>query len=167
MQLRALSDGVEWTLARAEAHFVAHVLSAILDNYREAEDQQGDAADRWSGRAAIRDSGYDGEEESLWMEERQRYRSEHAQQLDRWKQHLGAAHEDEDLLAWFMSHEEIGVFLITANDHRMFLASQYNLGEMDMEAHLHEVEDDGRRMALLQVHLLAQMMDMLLPHAPL
>jgi hypothetical protein len=164
MQIHPTPQGVVLTLARAEAHFVAHVLGRILENY---ENPAGDESftPHWDGREALRRSGASPEDEELWMEERAAFRSAHAGALRSWRQRLAAA--SGEWMEWRLDAGEIGVFLLTANDHRMYLAHRYAVGEQDMESRLEEIADDDRRMALVEIHLLAQMMEMLLPHAPM
>jgi hypothetical protein len=70
-------------------------------------------------------------------------------------------------MEWPLDAGEIGTFLLIANDHRMYLAHRYALTEQDIESRLEEIADDERRMVLVEIHLLAQMIEMLLPHAPI
>jgi|GEM_PF-3422961 len=163
MQLRPSSKGVVLTLARAEAHFVAHVLGRILENYESPAGDEGFTA-RWDGRDALRRSGAAEEDEALWMEERAAFRGAHAEALRSWRQHLAGL--QGEWAEWALDRKDIEIFLLTANDHRMYLAHRYSIGEGDMESRLEEIGDDDRRMALVEIHLLAQMMEMLLPHAP-
>lgn len=162
MQLHPTSQGVSITLARAEAHFVAHVLGRILENYESPAGDEGFFL-RWDGREALRRSGVLEEDEALWMEERAAFRSAHAEALRVWRQHLAGLRGE--WLEWRLDRKEIEIFLLTANDHRMYLAYRYSISEADMESRLEEIDDDDRRMALVEIHLLAQMMEMLLPHA--
>ena len=62
---------------------------------------------------------------------------------------------------------EIEKFLLLSNDHRMFLARRFGVSQEDMEMSPDEIEGDERRMILLEIHLLAQLMELLLPHAPM
>lgn len=165
MQIRPVTQGVEWTLIRAEAHFTAHVLTRILENYDAPAQGTDEAATARDGRMCLRRSGATPEDEALWMEERAAFRSGHAKMLRRWQRHLAGV--TGDWAHWRMDQREIEIFLLAANDHRMYLAHHYSVGEKDMESGLEEIADEDRRMALVEIHYLAQMMEMLLPYAPL
>jgi hypothetical protein len=164
MQIRPTKQGVVLTLARAEAHFVAHILDRILENY---ENPAGDESFtlRWDGRDALRRSGASPEDEEMWMQERAAFRSAHADALRSWRQRLASA--SGEWMEWPLDAGEIGTFLLIANDHRMYLAHRYALTEQDIESRLEEIADDERRMVLVEIHLLAQMIEMLLPYAPI
>lgn len=158
MQLRAVKQGVEWGFGPAEARFVQAILHHILENYRTGPDLDG------GGSAALRASGYAPEDEVLWKEERAGFRSAHAGALERWCAALGEAAGEWHL--WVLPAAEIETFLLVANDHRMYLARRFQVEEADMTADPMDMPDAGRRMALVEIHVLAQMIEMLLPHAP-
>jgi hypothetical protein len=165
MQLKATNNGVEWVMARAEAHFVAHILLRILENYEHpGGGDEGSFARRWDGREALQASAYSEEDEVLWMEERAAFRSTHAQLVRTW--HHPLATIAGEWITWPMPRDEIALFLLIANDHRMYLAHRYAVREYDMESSLEQIDDEDRRMAVLEIHLLAQMMEMVLPFAP-
>jgi hypothetical protein len=54
------------------------------------------------------------------------------------------------------------LFLTILNDRRMALSGEWEVGEGDMERPLEEVEDPGKRRALLEIHFLALIMELVL-----
>lgn len=164
MQLRSTEHGVEWILSRAEAHFIAHILDHIRTNYASDAAGAGHPLDQ-RALECLQKSGMSEEDLALWQEERSGFRGTHSKALNQWQRHLAGG--ADDWLSWSMTPREIEIFLLIANDHRMYLARRFGVTEQDMESGLKDIDDENRRMALVEIHLLAQMMEMLLPYAPL
>lgn len=158
MQIHNKPDGVVLEFFPAEAHFLAGILDRIARTYEE--DASGGAR-----APELGNSGYAGEDIEAWNAECHEWGSENAALARKWSAHL--REDTGEWIRWGLSPEEVEKFLLLSNDHRMYLARRFKVTEADMELMPDEMEGDERRMVLLEIHLLAQLMELLLPHAPL
>jgi len=142
----------------AEAHFLSEILGRIAQNYEDADPGvfNGDG---------LGESGYAEEDVESWRQELREGGDDNARLARRWMAHLRV--ENMDWISWEMTPEDVGRFLLLANDHRMYLARHFQVTEKDMALELDELEGDDRRTVLLEIHFLAHMMELLLPFAPL
>jgi hypothetical protein len=158
MQIRKEGEGVVLEFFPAEAHFLANILERIADAYDEAD------ADKFR-TPELGDSGYAEDDIESWKLEFRELESENALMARKWSDIL--TENERDWVRWSLGPEDIEKFLLMSNDHRMYLARRFAVSQEDMEMSPDEMADDERRMVLLEIHLLAQLMELLLPHAPL
>jgi hypothetical protein len=158
MQIHKEGDGVVLEFFPAEAHFLANILDRIADTYDEAPAEQYRTPD-------LGDSGYAEDDIESWKIEFRELESENALLARKWSDVL--TQNERDWVRWSLGAEEIEKFLLLSNDHRMYLARRFGVSQDDMEMSPDEIESDERRMILLEIHLLAQLMELLLPHAPM
>ena len=63
---------------------------------------------------------------------------------------------------WHLAAKEVEAFLATLNDHRLRRAAEFDLGEGDLEVHALERAKGDKRIALVEIHFLAWIMEMIL-----
>ncbi|MDX6765784.1 MAG: hypothetical protein SFU85_03235 [Candidatus Methylacidiphilales bacterium] len=158
MQIRPEDHGVLLEFFPAEAHFLAAILDRIADEYQSSDRST-------PAHRGLDGSGYSPEDEEAWWEERRLHASEHARQAREWSALL--RNSSGEWVTWRLDPEGVERFILLANDHRMYLAGRYAIGEEDMDSDLDAFHDDGRRMVLLEIHLLAQLIELMLPYAPM
>jgi hypothetical protein len=61
-----------------------------------------------------------------------------------------------------LSKEDEESFLATVNDHRLRRAAEFDLGEGDLEVPVMEKAKGNKRVALVEIHFLAWMIELIL-----
>lgn len=158
MQIHPDQGNVILDFFPAEAHFLAEILGRIAHNYEQAD------PGIFYGEA-LGGSGYAQEDVEAWRQELREGGEDNARLARKWMALLRV--ENREWISWEMTPEDVGRFLLLANDHRMYLARHFGVTEQDMSVELDELEGDERRVVLLEIHFLAHMMELLLPFAPL
>ena len=63
---------------------------------------------------------------------------------------------------WNLPENEIETLVASLNDHRLRRAGEFDLGEGDLEVRAMEKAKGDKRVALVEIHFLAWMIEMLL-----
>ncbi len=63
---------------------------------------------------------------------------------------------------WVLDGDEVESFVATLNDHRLRRAAEFDLGEGDLEVRAMEKSKGDKRVALVEIHFLAWMIELIL-----
>ena len=64
--------------------------------------------------------------------------------------------------AWNIAEEDVETLVASLNDHRLRRAGEFDLGEGDLEVKAMEKSRGDKRVALVEIHFLAWMIELLL-----
>jgi len=147
-----------------EARLLRRVLRALIENYQIQPDQiDSKAAQAWYSRRGCLAAKMSAEETREWLEHLHSFRSARLGLLERVVAQLAGRKEGDRPLR--LPLEEAPDLMAALNDHRLFLAARHDIGQAEMD--LRTLEDfetlkPPRRLALLEIHLLAQIVEHLL-----
>ena len=79
--------------------------------------------------------------------------------LQRWKKSLPKAGQSG---VWKIVEEDVETLVAALNDHRLRRAGEFDLGEGDLEVKAMEKSKGDKRVALVEIHFLAWMIELLL-----
>ncbi|NBS13633.1 MAG: hypothetical protein EBT57_02285 [Verrucomicrobia bacterium] len=158
--LREKSGDRTMELAAPEAALLRQALESTAEAYRtdpgELDPMVGNA---WYGRAGLREAGIRGEDALHWIEGLHEVRLGREKTTRHWIQKLPAVGQPG---VWRLPGNEVDVFLATLNDHRLRRAAEFDLGEGDLEVTALERAKGDKRIALVEIHFLAWIMEMIL-----
>ena len=63
---------------------------------------------------------------------------------------------------WVLPKDEVESFLATCNDHRLRRAAEFDFGEGDLEVKAMERAKGDKRIALVEIHFLAWLIELIL-----
>ena len=63
---------------------------------------------------------------------------------------------------WTIPENDLETLVATLNDHRLRRVGEFDLGETDLEVRAMEKAKGDKRIALVEIHFLAWMMEMIL-----
>lgn len=147
-------------LAGPESALVRQVLETLQEAYQTAPGELDPmVANLWYGRAGLKEAGIRGEEAIHWIEGLHEVRLGRQAALQRW---LKAMPKPGHAGTWNISEEEVEILVAALNDHRLRRAGEFDLGEGDLEVRAMEKAKGDKRVALVEIHFLAWMIEMLL-----
>jgi len=147
-------------LAGAEAALVRQVLESLREAYQTAPGELDPmVANLWYGRAGLKEAGIRGEEAIHWIEGLHEIRLGRQAALQRWLQALPKTGHSG---SWAIPHEEVESLVAALNDHRLRRAGEFDLGEGDLEVRAMEKARGDKRVALVEIHFLAWMIELIL-----
>jgi len=113
----------------------------------------------WYGRAGLREAGIRGEDALHWIEGLHEVRLGREKFTQNWLRKLPAIGQSG---VWRLSGAEVDAFLATLNDHRLRRAAEFDLGEGDLDVASLERAKGDKRIALVEIHFLAWIIEMIL-----
>ena len=147
-------------LAAPEAALLRQALESTGEAYRtdpsELDPMVGNV---WYGRAGLREAGIRGEDALHWIEGLHEVRLGREKFTQDWLRRMPAIGQSG---TWSLPAGEVDVFLATLNDHRLRRAAEFDLGEGDLEVTALERSKGDKRIALVEIHFLAWIMEMIL-----
>lgn len=161
MQLSRCQDGYEWIFDPAERLLLIRVFEKVVRDYRtDPKDLSDKVREVWysaQGRHAADLSPEDFEE---WIHQLRQFRSDYATRASTWL-HDWKSTIDEPLV-WILDSEDFDLFLILINDYRLARAAEMDIGQKEMELSWDDIRDAELRQALIEIHLLAAMIEYLI-----
>lgn len=157
---KAPGGGRQVELAGPESALLRQVLEALSEAYQTAPGELDPmVANLWYGRAGLREAGIRGEEAVHWIEGLHEVRLSRHAVVQRWLKTMPQAGHSG---VWKIPQEEIEILVASLNDHRLRRAGEFDLGEGDLEVRAMERAKGDKRVALVEIHFLAWMIEMLL-----
>ena len=157
---RAKNGGRQVELAGPESALVRQVLESLHEAYQTAPGELDPmVANLWYGRAGLKEAGIRGEEAIHWIEGLHEVRLGRQAALDRWLKSLPKAGQAG---VWIIPEEDVETLVAALNDHRLRRAGEFDLGEGDLEVKAMEKSRGDKRVALVEIHFLAWMIELLL-----
>lgn len=152
--------GRQVELAGPESALLRQVLEALSDAYQTAPGELDPmVANLWYGRAGLREAGIRGEEAVQWIEGLHEVRLGRQAVVQGWLKTMPKAGHSG---VWKIPNEEIEILVASLNDHRLRRAGEFDLGEGDLEVRAMEKARGDKRVALVEIHFLAWMIELLL-----
>jgi hypothetical protein len=144
----------------AEASLLRESLAAVLEMYAvPPAEMDPKVSEVWYQSGAARKARMTPEETAEWAGHLHEVRTGRVPLLERWVAALTQATLPVDLE---VARDEMETLLQTANDHRLRRAAEHGVGEGDLETDLADIKDDARRFALMEIHFLAWLIEVLL-----
>lgn len=158
--LKSKGGGRQIELAGPESALVRQVLEGLSEAYQTAPGELDPmVANLWYGRAGLKEAGIRGEEAIHWIEGLHEVRLGRQKSLDRWLQAVPPAGHAG---VWKVAEDEVETLVASLNDHRLRRAAEFDLGEGDLEVRAMEKARGDKRVALVEIHFLAWMIELLL-----
>ena len=158
--LPATEGGRTIELAAPEAALLRQVLESTGEAYRalpgELDPMVGNV---WYGREGLREAGIRGEDALHWIQDLHEVRLGREKSMQRWLKALPPFGQPGK---WVLSKEDEESFLATVNDHRLRRTAEFDLGEGDLEVPVMEKAKGNKRVALVEIHFLAWMIELIL-----
>lgn len=157
---KSKGGGVQVELAGPEAALLRQVLEGLQEAYQTAPGELDPmVANLWYGRAGLKEAGIRGEEAVHWIEGLHEVRLGRQKFLGRW---LKALPQLGHSGVWNISEEDVETLVAALNDHRLRRSAEFDLGEGDLEVRAMEKAKGDKRVALVEIHFLAWMIELLL-----
>ncbi|MGF1678822.1 MAG: hypothetical protein ACFCUX_06470 [Candidatus Methylacidiphilales bacterium] len=157
MQILRTSRGIELILFHAEAHLFKQSLNEIRHNYQQGLDELPDGVKKWWCQPT---PDMDPEDEASLNQELHHGRFQHISLIDALLVLLDSGSDSPKVIPLDMSQADILVILV--NDHRLYLAGQHQIGESEMIQDWNDIKPGPMQHALLQIHFLAWMLELLI-----
>jgi len=158
--LKPKGGGLQIELAGPESALVRQVLEGLREAYQTAPGELDPmVANLWYGRAGLKEAGIRGEEAIHWIEGLHEVRLGRQKSLDRWLQSVPPAGHAG---VWKVAEDEVETLVACLNDHRLRRAAEFDLGEGDLEVRAMEKARGDKRVALVEIHFLAWMIELIL-----
>lgn len=152
--------GREVELAGPESALLRQVLEGLSEAYQTAPGELDPmVANLWYGRAGLKEAGIRGEEAIHWIEGLHEVRLGRQAMVQRWLKAMPKAGQSG---LWKIPADELETFVASLNDHRLRRAGEFDLGEGDLEVRAMEKARGDKRVALVEIHFLAWMIEMIL-----
>lgn len=147
-------------LAAPEAALLRQALESTAGAYRtppaELDPMVGNV---WYRQAGLREVGIRGEDALHWVEGLHEVRLGREKLAGHWIKTLPTMGQAG---RWHLPEDEVEPFLATLNDHRLRRAAEFDLGEGDLEVRTMERAKGDKRVALVEIHFLAWMIELIL-----
>ena len=143
-----------------EAALLRESLSAVLEMYAvPPPEMDPKVSEVWYQTGAARKARMTPQETAEWAGHLHEVRSGRIPLLQRWVEALTRTTVPVELA---VARDEMETLLQTANDHRLRRAAEHGVGEGDLELDLAGIGDEARRFALVEIHFLAWLIEVLL-----
>ena len=147
-------------LAGPESALVRQVLEGLQEAYQTAPGELDPmVANLWYGRAGLKEAGIRGEEAVHWIEGLHEVRLGRQKLLEKWLKALPKLGHSG---VWNISEEDVETLVAALNDHRLRRSAEFDLGEEDLEVRAMEKAKGDKRVALVEIHFLAWMIELIL-----
>lgn len=160
MQVRRYTQGLEILLFPAELLLFRGILQRILGNYQEASPEADSHLIKPSQEM-------DEDDWRQWREELKSFKGANQEHLERWLAQLPQTYSPtEESHIWRLSPAEIDPLLMVLNDHRLMLAARHGVDDHLMEADVPGLDNAELQQALVEIHLLAWLIETILQARP-
>jgi hypothetical protein len=157
---KSKGGGRQVELAGPESALVRQVLEGLQEAYQTAPGELDPmVANLWYGRAGLKEAGIRGEEAVHWIEGLHEVRLGRQKLLEKWLKALPKLGHSG---VWNISEEDVETLVAALNDHRLRRSAEFDLGEGDLEVRAMEKAKGDKRVALVEIHFLAWMIELLL-----
>lgn len=157
---KSKGGGRQVELAGPESALVRQVLEGLQEAYQTAPGELDPmVANLWYGRAGLKEAGIRGEEAVHWIEGLHEVRLGRQKLLEKWLRDLPKLGHSG---VWNISEEDVETLVAALNDHRLRRSAEFDLGEGDLEVRAMEKAKGDKRVALVEIHFLAWMIELLL-----
>ena len=154
------SGGRQVELAGQESALLWQVLEGLREAYQTAPGELDPmVANLWYGRAGLKEAGIRGEEAIHWIEGLHEVRLGRQVAVQRWMKSMPKAGHSG---VWDIPESDLETLVASLNDHRLRRAGEFDLGESDLEVRSMEKARGDKRVALVEIHFLAWMIEMIL-----
>ncbi len=162
MQVVAHPDGIELMLFEPEAALLESVLTEIGDAYnRPPESLSPTIRNLWFPGEGLRASEMNEEDVEVWNQTLAEFRSHNGQMCEAWLKRLDRAAGTEPRRVT-LPYEDADSFINVINDYRLLQAAEHEVGEEEMEKPLEKIEDPECQGALLEIHFLGWLLELVL-----
>ena len=152
------------TVEPGERRLFRRVLEAIIRNYKTPPEALPAPVTRvWYSTAGCQSARMSAEQSREWMDQLRAMRNSRLRLLQRFLEGLQSAGKGSSELR--MSTDQAGDFMMSLNDHRLFLAAQHEIGEAEMDRPFFASAASltpARRKALFEISALALVIEILL-----
>ena len=156
----AEEGGRQIDFAAPEAALLRQALQSTVEAYEtdpsELDPMVGNA---WYGQAGLREAGIRGEDAIHWVEGLHEARMGRGAAMKSWLKTMPPVGQAG---RWVLPTEDVESFLAVCNDHRLRRAAEFDLGEGDLEVRAMERAKGDKRIALVEIHFLAWMIELIL-----
>lgn len=157
---KSKGGGRQVELVGPESALVRQVLEGLQEAYQTAPGELDPmVANLWYGRAGLKEAGIRGEEAVHWIEGLHEVRLGRQKLLEKWLRALPKLGHSG---VWNISEEDVETLVAALNDHRLRRSAEFDLGEGDLEVRAMEKAKGDKRVALVEIHFLAWMIELLL-----
>lgn len=147
-------------LAGPESALLRQVLEGLQEAYQTAPGELDPmVGNLWYGRAGLKEAGIRGEEAIHWIEGLHEARLGRQAALQRWMNSMPKAGQAG---VWSISEQDVELLVASLNDHRLRRAGEFDLGERDLEVKAMERAKGDKRIALVEIHFLAWLIELIL-----
>ena len=158
--LKIEGGGWQMELAGPESALLHQVLEGLTEAYQTAPGELDPmVANLWYGRAGLKEAGIRGEEAIHWIEGLHEVRLGRQAALRRWMKSLPKAGHPG---VWKIAEEDVETLVASLNDHRLRRAGEFDFGEGDLEVKAMEKSKGDKRVALVEIHFLAWLIELIL-----
>lgn len=160
MKITRMNGGRQMDLAGPESALLRQVMEGLSEAYQTAPGELDPmVANAWYGRAGLKEAGIRGEEAIHWIEGLHEVRVVRQAALQRWMKSMPKAGYAG---VWNIPEEDVEALVAALNDHRLRRAAEFDLGEGDLEVKAMERAKGDKRIALVEIHFLAWLIELVL-----
>jgi len=160
MQVKGYSEYLEIVLFPTETELLRGILYDIDKAYAIPADQlESNVRTVWYSGEGFRSVEMSPEDIKEWNESLQEFRGQNRTYCQEW---IALLLEGGDPLVWRVTRAEADTLLTVLNDYRLYQAARHEIGEEEMDQDFSAIKSVSMRMALLEIHFLAWLMEMVL-----
>jgi hypothetical protein len=160
MKVERNPNGLEVLLFSVEAYYLRKALIQVAQNYRihpvEFDDQTAEVWYSPQGHASV--DAYQ-EDKDIWNESLFEFRNTRLGDLQIWIEDLT---EGREFYLLPLTFEKADTLVSIINDHRLLVAAEHDFSKEELDQNLDEVDEEDKREALMEVHVLAFFIEMIL-----
>jgi len=160
MQVNAYPEFLEVVLFPTEIELLRSILHEIDRAYGIPIDQlETTVRNVWFSGEGFRSAEMDREDIREWNQALRDFRGENRSRCQEW---TGLLAQGGDPLLWRVARREIDTLITILNDYRLYQAARHEIGQTQMDEDFDFVQSPNLRLALLEIHFLAWLMEMIL-----
>ncbi|MBI4024875.1 MAG: hypothetical protein HY360_07815 [Verrucomicrobia bacterium] len=160
MQIHSSQEQLHILLEKTEADFLARVFRTLDMEYRIPPAEMDSKIERvWYSDEGHQSAGSSVEDREEWRRMLHEFRGENTKKIKSW---LSTLQQAKNSIAWNFPLADAETLLAVVNDYRLALASKCDVAETEMEHDLDLIQDPVKRTALMEIHFLAWMMELIL-----
>lgn len=158
MHVEKENDFYRIVLPPAEASILKHCFVQIFDAYRVKPDELPEKIEEVWYQSASHQTIAD-EDAHEWAEHLYKFRGENCKNIEKW---IAILSSNDALVDWRLPSQEIDSLLTVVNDYRLYRGAEWDISQADMESDFNLVANPRKRLALLEIHFLGWLMELLL-----
>jgi hypothetical protein len=165
MHLKKQENGsIVFKLMPIEAELIRKCLNELIHLYHTPPSELNPKIDQvWYQTQNIRKSEVNSEHTEEWKQDLYLYKGEKTKWLEKWKVELTS---DASPITWKIQAEEFDVLLTSLNDYRLLKTAEFDLSEEIMAQDIDEIKNAEEKFAVIEIHFLAWIIELLLAHQP-